>query len=94
MVKEQGQAMLLLILIMTVVGTVTVSVASRSLSGMRREEISNESAKAFGAAVAGLEKLLERNSPTTDVVSNTTYDTNSGYNAQRQITGGNGLVLI
>jgi type II secretory pathway pseudopilin PulG len=54
----EGQAVLLVILVMAVVGSVTLSVASRSVSGLRVQEVANESVKAFKAAEAGLERAL------------------------------------
>lgn len=55
---ERGQVILLVILIMTVVGVIALSVASRSVTGLRVQELSNESVKAFKAAESGLEKAL------------------------------------
>jgi len=56
-----GQVVLLVVLIMAVIGTVTLSVASRSTSALRVQEIANKSVAAFKAAETGLEQaLLER----------------------------------
>lgn len=82
-----GQAVLLVVLVMAVIGSVTLSVASRSVSGLRVQEVANESIKAFKAAEAGLERaLLSKQNvmiETSDKVS---------YSATFDLAGTNGIV--
>jgi len=67
-----GQVGLILILIMAAVGAVAVSVASRSTTGLRTQEIEVESNQAFRAAEAALEDALKlRQEGAAPVVSTT-----------------------
>lgn len=60
--RERGQIAILLILAMAVMGVVSVSVASRSIEGLRSTEIDRGSTTAFKAAEAGLEQaILQKN---------------------------------
>ncbi|MBI1871812.1 hypothetical protein HYS10_00125, partial [Candidatus Collierbacteria bacterium] len=58
MKRERGQIAILLILAMAVMGVVSVSVASRSIEGLRSTEIDRGSTTAFKAAEAGLEQAI------------------------------------
>lgn len=53
-----GQAALILIMIMAVVGAVSAGVASRSVENLRTQEIENTSSQSFKAAEAALEVAL------------------------------------
>lgn len=53
-----GQAALILIMVMAVVGAVSVGVASTAVENLRTQEIENVSSQAFRAADAGLELAL------------------------------------
>ena len=102
MSNERGQAMLLVVLVLAVVGVVTLSVASRTITGVRTDDISNESVKAFMAAEAGLEQaLLSRSNVTpTGLDSGITYNalfTNSGSSGlitDQKISVGEGVQII
>ena len=99
---ERGQVVLLIILVMTVVGTVVLSIASRSVSGMRTEEITNESISAFKAAEAGLEHaLLTKGSLTPQTIdSNVTYEASfasegtDGIVSDDSVVPGEGVTVI
>jgi len=56
--ESSGQAALILIMIMAVVGAVSVGVASRSVENLRSQEIENTSSQSFKAAEAALEVAL------------------------------------
>jgi len=83
-----GQAALILIMIMAVIGVVSVSVAARSVENLRTQEISNTSSQAQGAANAGLElaQSLKVNIPQTQLGGN------SSYSATYNLAGGDGFV--
>lgn len=57
--QVQGQAALILIMIMSVVGAVTVSVASQSVENLRTQEIETTSSQSFRAAESALEVALK-----------------------------------
>lgn len=84
-----GQAALILILIMSVVGVFSVSTASRSIEGLRTQEIENQGNKAFRAAEAGLEAALQG---TTNVSGSVGLQNNSSYNATYTTGGNDGFV--
>lgn len=85
----RGQAGLILIMIMAVLGAVTVGVASRAVEGLRTQEIENVSSQAFRAAEAGLEVALanKANVTTTSLGSG-----NANYSATYNATGDDGFV--
>ena len=56
--NNQGQALLVILLIMAVALTVGLSITSRSITDIKISEISEESARAFSAAEAGVEEAL------------------------------------
>lgn len=57
--STSGQAALVMVLIMSILGVISVSTASRSIEGLRTQEVDNQSSAAFRAAEAGLESALE-----------------------------------
>ena len=57
--RSSGQAALIMVLIMSILGVVSVSTASRSIEGLRTQEVDNQSGAAFRAAEAGLESAFE-----------------------------------
>lgn len=74
--KNAGQAALILIMVMAVVGAVSVGVASTAVENLRTQEIENVSSQAFRAADAGLELALstKSNIPETQLgTGNVTY---------------------
>lgn len=86
---SDGQAALILILIMSMVGVFSVSTASRSIEGLRTQEIENQGNKAFRAAEAGLEAALQGMSNVSGVVG---LQDNSSYNATYTAGGNDGFV--
>ncbi|MBI3954535.1 hypothetical protein HY333_00675 [Candidatus Collierbacteria bacterium] len=56
--KQSGQAVLMLIMIMAAIGSITLSVVSRSTGGLRDQQTDTASTRAFQAAESGLEKAL------------------------------------
>ncbi len=85
----EGQAALILIMIMAVVGAVSVSVAGQTVENLRSQEISNISSQAQGAANAGLElaQSLKTNIPTTQL-----GEGNITYSATYASSGSDGFV--
>lgn len=62
--RQKGQALLVIILVMAVVLTVGLSVASRSITNLRNTTDQAESQKAFSAAEAGIEQALQSSKTT------------------------------
>lgn len=87
MSQERGQVALLLILAMAVAGVVSVSVASRSVEGLRTAEIDRGSTTAFKAAEAGLEQAILQKAN----VSGTLAGGDVSYNATYEVSGGTGF---
>ncbi len=56
--KEKGQIALIVILVMVVIGTIALSVASRSVTDVDISRQEEEKIRAFSAAEAGIEDLL------------------------------------
>jgi len=54
----EGQALLIILLIMAVALTIGLSIVSRSITDIKISELSEEGARAFSAAEAGVEKAL------------------------------------
>ena len=74
--SSSGQAALILIMIMAVIGAVSVSVAAREVESLRSQEIETAGRQAEGAAGAGIELALSTKAdvPQTQVGSgNVTY---------------------
>ena len=74
--KNSGQAALILIMIMAVIGAVSVSVAAREVESLRSQEIETAGSQAEGAAGAGIELALSTRAdvPQTQVgTGNVTY---------------------
>lgn len=63
--KEQGQTILILLLVMAVALAIGLSVVQRSLTDISTASQVEESARAFTAAEAGIEKALQLESSTT-----------------------------
>jgi hypothetical protein len=70
--KEKGQALLMLLLVLSVVLTIIIATVSRSVTDIKITTYEDNSARAFGAAEAGVEEALP-NLPATGPVA-----TNSG----------------
>ncbi len=86
--NQRGQVALLLILAMTVMGVISVSLASRSVTGLRSTEIDQGSTAAFKAAEAGLEQAILNKAN----VSGSLTSGDITYNATYTSSGGNGYV--
>lgn len=89
MVREHGQAALILIMIMAVMGAVSVSVAGQAVENLRSQEIGNISSQSQGAANAGLElaQALKANVPVTSLGSG-----NVTYSATYNSSGSTGFI--
>ncbi len=86
---DVGQAALILIMIMAVVGAVSVSVAAREVESLRSQEIETSGSQSEGAASAGIELALSTraNIPQTQIGSG-----NVTYQANYASSGSSGLV--
>lgn len=84
----KGQAGLILIMIMAVVGAVSVGVASRSVENLRTQEIENTSSQSFKAAEAALEVALN----TKADVPSTQLPGGGSFSATYSSTGSDGFV--
>lgn len=80
--SSSGQAALILIMIMAVVGTVSVGVASRSVENLRSSEIEGTSTQSFKEAESALELALQ----TGGNISS------ANYSAQFTVGGGDGFI--
>ncbi|MBI2036291.1 hypothetical protein HYT17_01565 [Candidatus Microgenomates bacterium] len=58
--KEKGQALIVVILTLLVVSVVVLAAASRSITDVKLSQTSEESARAFSAAEAGVEEAAEK----------------------------------
>lgn len=61
--SNQGQVILILLLVMTVALAIGLSVVQRSLSDLSTSTKIEQSSRAFSAAEAGIERALQRNTP-------------------------------
>jgi len=77
MKKESGQALIIILLIMSVGLTIGLSVISRSTSDIRITQQEEEAARAFSVAEAGIEEALLAGSGVSDVMSGVTYTVES-----------------
>jgi len=59
--KENGQALLIMVLVMTVALTIGLAVISRSLTDIKISRQEEQSARVFSAAEAGIEEALKAN---------------------------------
>lgn len=81
---EKGQALIILLLVMSVVLVVALSIVSRSVTDIQTTTFDEESSRAFSAAEAGVEDLLNKIGtqpvPTT-AVTNPNLGNNSSFTA-------------
>lgn len=87
--SSTGQAALILIMIMSVIGVVSIGVASRSVENLRSSEIESTSSQSFKAAEAALEVAL---SSQTNVPSTALPGGVGNYSATYTSTGSDGFV--
>lgn len=78
--SEQGQALLVVVLIMVVAITIGLSVALKSITSVRISVDQENSERAFSAAEAGIEKVLKTSS---DIASEFTLDNNTKIKSAR-----------
>lgn len=87
--QSGGQAALILIMVMAVIGVVSVGVASKSVENLRSTEIENTSVQSFKAAEAALELALS----TKQNVGTATFPGGEGsYSATYSEVGTDGFV--
>lgn len=89
--SQKGQVVLIILLILTVLLTVGLSVASRSVTDIKISQQSQESARALWVAQAGLEQAMKANVGTGGdiVLNNVTYK----VTAATGLDGGNEFVF-
>lgn len=91
--KQRGQALLIVVLIMVIALTVGLSIATRSLTNTRVSSEQESSQRAFSAAEAGVERLLNTsNAGNTQPVS-AGLDNNSSFTAQFQSSDTSSFLL-
>ncbi|RJR25455.1 hypothetical protein C4578_01470 [Candidatus Microgenomates bacterium] len=71
--KEEGQAVLILLLAIAVILTVGLSLVSRSITDVKISQQSQESARALWVAQAGLEKAIRSNSAVSGTLNGVNY---------------------
>lgn len=87
---QQGQVLLVVILIMVVTLTIGLSVVSRTIINLRTAQEEEASQKAFSAAEAGIEKIITSNQNTP---LNATLPNNARYSTSiTTVSGGTFLV--
>lgn len=73
---QEGQILLIVVLVMTIALTIGLSLATRTITDIRTTTEEENSQRAFSAAEAGIEKALKSTTGTTgDFVNNTSFDT-------------------
>lgn len=78
-IAERGQTLLIVVLVMVVALTVALSVASRSIVSIRTTTEEENSQRAFSAAEAGVERVLQNSASVSNI---SLGDVNSGTNAK------------
>lgn len=74
--NQQGQALLIIVLVMVVALTVGLSVASRTITNLRNTREQASSQKALSAAEAGIEQAIKSGAPVAgSFTGNTSYNT-------------------
>jgi hypothetical protein len=86
--SEQGQAVLIILLIMAVVLTVGLSIVSRSVTDIKISQQAQESARTFWVAQAGLEKAIKANSSDADTLNDVSYQ------VDRSLIGGSQSLIF
>ncbi len=88
--NDSGQIALILVLIMTVVGTAAISLAGRTVVETRVQEVNIDSSQAMLAAEAGLEQALKL-SPAPLITGS--LDANTAYSVTDQTTGTSNAII-
>jgi Tfp pilus assembly protein PilX len=92
---ERGQALLIVILVMTVALTVGLSVATRTINTVRTTVEEENSQRAFSAAEAGLERSLQSGTASTgEFGNNTTYQATVATLAGQEFILNNGASVL
>jgi type II secretory pathway pseudopilin PulG len=79
---NSGQALLITLLVMAIVLSVALSVVARSVTDVSITSYEEEALRAFSAAEAGIEEVLNQNAPLTSVSSTLTPDTGYSTNPE------------
>lgn len=87
---QRGQMLLIVVLIMVVALTVGLGVISRTVTTLRTTKESESSQRAFSAAEAGIEKILNSNSTT---ISTTNLSNGSSFSASSGSVSGSFVPL-
>jgi Tfp pilus assembly protein PilX len=77
--KQNGQILLIVILVVIIASTIGLSLASRSVTSLRSSAEEAQSQKALNAAEAGIERAVQANIPTN--IGLTNLSNNSQYSA-------------
>lgn len=86
----EGQALLIVILVMAVVLTIALSLVSRTISDINISTKEDDSSRAFSAAEAGIEQaLLNKSTGTYTLNGNVTSQDSFSVNATPLVSGGN-----
>ncbi len=92
---QEGQILLIVVLVMVTALTVSLSVAARSITNIRTSQDAASSEKAFSAAEAGIEKALTNSQSSTGTfVNNTSYKTTVATVAGREFPLNNGAPVL
>ncbi|MBI2430428.1 MAG: hypothetical protein HYV39_00185 [Candidatus Levybacteria bacterium] len=93
MKNEKGQTLLIVVLVMVVVLTIGLSVASRSITNLRTTTEEENSQRAFSAAEAGVEEAI-KSSQTGEIISNRSLGNNANILQVKSVSvGGSEFVL-
>lgn len=87
--KQDGQALLVVVLVMVVSLTVGLSIASKSITNYKTSTEQAESQKALSAAEAGIEQAIK----TQNSITNGHIDLNTGYNTSVKDSSGQKVSL-
>lgn len=87
--NQSGQILLVVVLLITVVITVGLSVATRSIINVRLASQEDQSQRAFSAAEAGLEQSLLSNA----VIQNATFSNSASYSTNISSVKGTDFLL-
>jgi len=85
---QKGQILLIIILVMTVALTIGLSVATRTITNIRTSADEESSQRAFSAAEAGIEQVLQNNNS-----GNGSFTNNTTYQTSVSSVGGTGFLL-
>lgn len=91
--RHSGQALLVIVLIMAVVLTIALSIASRTISDLNISTREDDSARAFSAAEAGIEQSLLRGSGAFTLQGNVTSQDSFTATTSLLVSGGNQFSL-